>query len=38
MPLSSIPGIQWIRDWIDPRSGLDPVEKIELFITTIAIT
>jgi hypothetical protein len=26
------PGIHWIGGWVDPRAGLDDVEKTKFFI------
>jgi hypothetical protein len=27
LPLGKEPGTHWIRGWVDPRAGLDDVEK-----------
>jgi hypothetical protein len=30
-PLEGAPGTHWIGDWVDPRIGLDDVEKRKFF-------
>jgi hypothetical protein len=31
-PVRSTPGIRWIGGWLDPRVGLDDIEKKKFFI------
>jgi hypothetical protein len=35
-PRERAPGTQWIRDWVDPRAGVDDVEK-EKFLTLLGL-
>jgi hypothetical protein len=30
-PWENVPGIHWIGSWVDPRAGLDSVEKWKLW-------